>query len=145
MLELVDEFKADKSLNDGIVAIARDIAADLIDDRVVDEKTATFEGTRWECEAFLDSYYGIQRNIVLGAQSKAPEDESARYDDMLYVLDRRVYRVTVKPIAVATGEPIRPENDYRAMRVKTALEMFDALLDGRKAESVLKDAQDVLY
>jgi len=89
------------------------------------EKPAVFEGTRWECEAFLNSFFTMQRKIVEGARSKASDTEW--YDQLLDTLDKKVYRVTVTGLGVVADDAVRPENAYRAMRIQLALEMFDAI------------------
>jgi hypothetical protein len=119
MLSIVDE------PNDVMAGIAREAASLMLET----EKPAVFEGTRWECEAFLDSFFNIQRKITEGARSKATGDEAAWFDEILDTLDKRVYRVTVSGIGVVTDDAVRPENAYRAMRMQTALDMFDALKD----------------
>lgn len=99
----------------------------------------SYEGTRWECEAFLDSYFSIKRQIAEGALESALSrgDMAVAEDikDMLDALDGSVYKVTAEPLGMATETPVRPENAYRAMRMQTALEMFDAIVSANKNSS----------
>ena len=129
----------DPEIEDAIVEIARSAAADILDGKTENGRVAVFEGTRWECEAFLDSFFTIQRKIVEGARSKASEDEVPKYDEILETLDRAVYRVTVRGLGMVANEQVRPENAYRVMRVRTALEMFDAI-----TEDVHNEEHDVV-
>ena len=128
MLNLVDKI-AEPMPEDAIVALAREAAAEMLDG-TEGGRVMPFEGTRWECEAFLDSFFNIQRKITEGARSKATGDEAAWLDEILDTFDKRVYRVTVSGIGVVTGDEVRPENAQRAMRMRIALEMFDAIIHG---------------
>ena len=104
-----------------------------------EDKPAQFDGTRWECEAFLDSYFSIQRRITEGALQSASlmndEDDVDGYKKILDALGRNVYRVTVEPLGFATATPVRPENAYRAMRMQTSLEIFDAIVGAGDSSS----------
>ena len=100
------------------------------------DKLASYEGTRWEVMAFLDSYFSIQRRLVEGVMGDmltvdgllAEEDRKIEYEsmaEMLDALDRSVYRVSVVPLGMMAKSVTRPENEYRAMRIRTGLELFD--------------------
>ena len=97
-----------------------------------EDKLTQFDGTRWECEAFLDSYFSMQRWITEGAlqsaSSMGDEAGTESYKRMLDALDGSVYRVTVEPLGFVTATPVRPENAYRAMRMQTSLDIFDAIV-----------------
>lgn len=87
---------------------------------------ARFEGTPWECLAWLDGYFSIMRNVTEGA--KDVSDDKEYYESLLDVLDRSVYTVTVEPMkGMVAPYTARPENSYAAMRMRTSLELFDAI------------------
>lgn len=138
MLQTVDSALEPK-VEDAIVEIARSAAADMLEGKTESGRVGVFEGTRWECEAFLNSFFNIQRKIVEGARSKASEDDAPKYDEILKSLDMAVYRVTVRGLGMVASEQVRPENAYRAMRMRTALEMFDAI-----TEDVHNEGHDVV-
>lgn len=106
-----------------------------LSEAVYNDEPATFQGTRYECLAWLDSYFGIQRSIVEGALAveldRAGGDAEA-YEKMLDVLSRSVYEVSITPLGMVTKDETRPENAYRAMRIQTALELFDAITSENK-------------
>ena len=133
MLNLVDDQRTDESIVKMAIGAANEMLGGIEDSG----RVSMYEGTRWECEAFLDSYFSIQRNVVLGARSAASEDEAEGYDRVLETLDRRAYRVTVRPLGMVTGDEVRPENEHRVMRLQTALGMYDAI-----ARSVREERED---
>ena len=96
-----------------------------------EDKLTQFDGTRWECEAFLNSYFSWQRWITEGALESAiergEEENERHYREVLGSLDREVFRVIVEPLGFAVTTPIRPENAVRAMRIQTALDIYDAI------------------
>ena len=137
MPDLTDGLRTDEA----ILQMAREAADAMLSDTDDSGRVSLYEGTRWECEAFLDSYFSIQRNVVLGARSVASEDEVGMYDSQLDVLDRRAFRVTVRPIGIAKGKVVRPENEHRVMRMRTALDMYDAIARGVRESA--KDEDDM--
>ena len=108
-----------------------------------EDKLSQFDGTRWECEAFLNSYFSWQRWITEGALKSAikrnERENAEHYREVLDSLDREVFRVTVEPLGFAVTTPIRPENAARAMRMQTALDIYDAIF---RREDDSDDAED---
>jgi len=93
-----------------------------------DERGAMFEGTPDECVAWLDTHFSMMGKIVEGAKSVADESARADFDEMLDALGRSVYRVTVEPIGMVAKHGARDEWLPRVTRLRTGLELFDALV-----------------
>ena len=90
----------------------------------MDELTR-YEGTPWECVAWLERYFSIMRNIAKGMRETSDDIEFC--ESLIDALEKSVYRVTVEPLGMVTSDVARPENSYIVMRMQTALELFDAI------------------
>lgn len=97
---------------------------------------ATFEGTPAECVCWLETgYFSTQRRIVEGAMSTCPDEaERARFAEMLDVLDRSAYKVTVEPLGMVARDRARPEWAQLVARHELKEELFDLIANGRRDE-----------
>lgn len=87
-------------------------------------EVAMFEGTPTECVAWLLSYFESMTRIVKGAREKSDDEW---YDSVLDALGRSVYRVAVSPTGMVADAAERPAYLNATTRIKTGLELFDAL------------------
>lgn len=97
---------------------------------------AMYEGTPWECLAWLESYFRIQRALIDGCAGGKKDAQMWR--DLQDVYDRTVFTVTIEPMKMKAPYETRPENEYRVMRLKTGLDLFDAII----GESELVDGDN---
>ena len=88
------------------------------------EDLTRYEGTPWECVAWLERYFSIMRGIAKGMRETSEDREFS--DKLVDTLDMSVYRITVEPLGMVADD-VRPENSYIVMRMQTALELFDAI------------------
>ena len=88
------------------------------------EDLTRYEGTSWECVAWLERYFSIMRRIAEGMRDTSEDKEFG--EKRVDALDMSVYRITVEPLGMVADD-VRPENSYIVMRMQTALELFDAI------------------
>ena len=97
---------------------------------------ASFEGTPAECVSWLQTYFAIQEKMVEGGRSTAKTDDDAeRFDELLDVVGRSVYRVDVEGLGMVARQRVRPEHMARVTRMETGLELFDMLSKDKSKES----------